>query len=368
GVVRVDEQGHVWVFTGACSQGQGHETTLAQIAAEQLDVDVDQVTVVPGDTAGIARGWGTLASRSAVVAGTAIAQASRDMAEQLKQLAAEVLEAAPADLELHRGTVRVVGTPTRSVTFAQLAAHARAARGGAPPSVPIGGREQAPEPPVPHQGVERPTHPGASEPQGPQRSTVASPGELAGDPSLVADGGAHAPEHLTTSLEATRYFEPPTVTYANAVHAALVEVDIATGAVRLLKYVVVHDCGRVINPLVVDGQIHGGVAQGIGNALYEELHYDANGQLVTASLMDYLLPTIGEMPPFALGHRESPSPRNPLGIKGLGEGGCISPPAAVSNAVEDALRPLGVEVRELPLTPERVLALIEAAQTQGDQG
>jgi carbon-monoxide dehydrogenase large subunit len=324
GAVRVDETGHVWVFTGACSQGQGHETTFAQIAAEQLDVDLDQVTVVPGDTAGIARGWGTLASRSAVVAGTAIAQASQDVAVQLKQLAAELLEAAPADLELHRGTVRVIGTPSRSVTFAQLAAHAR-------------GRRQV-------------------------DGSIAAVGEP------TANGDAHAPEHAATSLEATRYFEPPTVTYANAVHAALVEVDIATGAVRLLKYVVVHDCGRVINPLIVDGQIAGGVAQGIGNALLEELRYDANGQLLTASLLDYLLPTSEQMPLLTLGHHESPSPRNPLGLKGLGEGGCISPPAAISNAVEDALRPLGVVVDSLPLTPERVLGLIEAARTRADQG
>jgi len=177
--------------------------------------------------------------------------------------------------------------------------------------------------------------------------------------------GAHAPEHLATSLEATRYFEPPTVTYANAVHAALVEVDVETGMVRLLKYVVVHDCGRAINPLVIDGQICGGVAQGIGDALMEEIVYDENGQLLNASLLDYLVPTAGEIPPFGLGHHESPSPRNPLGVKGLGEGGAISPPAAIANAVEDALRPLGVEVREMPLSPQRVLGLIEAAGAAG---
>jgi carbon-monoxide dehydrogenase large subunit len=159
-----------------------------------------------------------------------------------------------------------------------------------------------------------------------------------------------------------RYFEPPTVTYANAVHAAVVEVDVATGEVRLLQYVVVHDCGRVINPMVIDGQIHGGVAQGIGGALQEELVYDEHGQLLTASLLDYLLPTAEQVPPFALGHHESPSPRNPLGLKGLGEGGAISPPAAIANAVEDALRPFAVEVRATPLTPERVLALIQGAE------
>jgi carbon-monoxide dehydrogenase large subunit len=163
-------------------------------------------------------------------------------------------------------------------------------------------------------------------------------------------------------LEATRYFEPPTVTYANAVHAAVVDVDTETGEVRLGTYVVVHDCGRVINPLIVEGQIVGGVAQGIGGALLEELRYDENGQLLTASLMDYLLPTSEEMPTFALGHVESPSPRNPLGLKGLGEGGAISPPAAIANAVEDALRPFGVAVTATPLTPERVRALIDAGR------
>jgi carbon-monoxide dehydrogenase large subunit len=173
-------------------------------------------------------------------------------------------------------------------------------------------------------------------------------------------GGAHAPEHAA-ALEATQYFEPPTVTYANAVHATVVEVDVATGEVRVLQYVVVHDCGRVINPMVIDGQIHGGVAQGIGGALQEELVYDENGQLLTASLMDYLLPTADQVPPFALSHHESPSPRNPLGLKGLGEGGAISPPAAIANAVEDALRPFGVEVRATPLSPERILALIQRA-------
>ncbi|HLI27253.1 MAG TPA: molybdopterin cofactor-binding domain-containing protein, partial [Chloroflexota bacterium] len=274
-------------------------------AAAELHVPLEQVTVVPGDTAGIARGVGTAASRSAVVAGTAIAQASQDLAVQLKQLAAEALEAAPEDLELFAGTVRVVGSPEHAIRFGELVARA--------------------------------TGTGAAK-------------------------GSHTPEHARGGLEATRYFEPPTVTYANAVHAALVEVDIATGAVQLLKYVVVHDCGRVINPLVVDGQIHGGVAQGIGGALLEQLVYDEHGQLVTASLMDYLLPTAPELPPLALGHQESPSPRNPLGIKGLGEGGTISPPAAIANAVEDALRPLGVAVREVPLTPERVWALIEAAR------
>jgi carbon-monoxide dehydrogenase large subunit len=311
--VKVDTDGHVWVYTGAASQGQGHETTFAQVAAQRLGAEMEQVTVIPGDTRGIERGVGTAASRSAVVAGTAIALASEDMAAQLKGLAADTLEAAPADLELYRGTARVVGTPDRAVTFAQLATLAAGKDGG--------------------------TAPGAA-----------------------SSSSLHTPEHATAGLEATHYYEPPTVTYANAVHAALVEVDVETGQVAVLKYVVVHDCGRVINPMVVEGQIHGGVAQGIGGALLEELVYDESGQLLTASLMDYLVPTAPEIPPFALGHQESPSPRNPLGVKGLGEGGTISPPAAIGNAVEDALRPLGVEVTETPLPPERVLALIDAAR------
>jgi CO/xanthine dehydrogenase Mo-binding subunit len=344
GRVAIDADGHVWVYTGACSQGQGHETTFAQVAAAQLNVALDQVTVVAGDTAGIGRGWGTMASRSAVVAGTAITHAAQDVAARLRELAAEVLEASPADLELHEGTVRVVGTPSRAATFAQLVARAKQPNPPAPFPTREGGAD----------GLERSPHPS---------STEEAPAPAAPAPPFPGrEGGPGGLGSLPPLLEATRYFEPPTVTYANAVHAAVVEVDAETGAVRVLRYVVVHDCGRVINPVIVEGQVLGGVAQGIGAALQEELPYDAAGQLLSASLMDYLLPTCEEMPPFALGHVESPSPRNPLGLKGLGEGGAISPPAALANAVEDALRPFGVEVPATPLSPERVLALIDAAR------
>src|SRR5579884_1215605 len=301
-VVGLDADGHVWVHTGACSQGQGHETAFAQVCAEQLGVPVDQVTVVPGDTAGIERGQGTRSSRSTVVAGSAVAVASRELGERLRELAADLLEASPADLELAGGAVRVRGVPDRSVPFARL----------------------VPTPPASH----------------PAR-----------------DGGVEG-----LGLQVTHYYEPPTFTYANAVHAAVVEVDVETGAVRLPRHVVVHDCGRVVNPVLADGQICGGVAQGIGNELMEEIVYDENGQLLNASLLDYLLPTACDVPPIGLGHFESPTPRNPLGLKGLGEGGAIGPPAAIANAVEDALRPLGVEVTETPLSPERVLALIERAR------
>ncbi|HLH21712.1 MAG TPA: xanthine dehydrogenase family protein molybdopterin-binding subunit [Chloroflexota bacterium] len=326
--VGVDAAGHVWVYSGACSQGQGHETAFAQLCAAQLGLTVDQVTVVPGDTAGVARGRGTNASRSTVAAGMAIVEAAQTVREQLRALAAELLEASPADLELHAGTVRVVGVPERAASFAQLVARVEGPNPPGPPSLPRKGGA-APAPSAPRSRIGR-------------------------------GAGGVGPTALPLRVE--RYYEPPTVTYANAVHAALVEVDAATGAVRLLRYAVVHDCGRVVNPVLVDGQIHGGVAQGIGNALMEELVYDESGQLLSGSLADYLVPTACDVPPMPLGHQESLSPRNPLGLKGLGEGGAISPPAAIANAVEDALRPLDVEITATPLTPERVLALIEAAR------
>jgi aerobic carbon-monoxide dehydrogenase large subunit len=317
GAVGLDEQGHVWVYSGACSQGQGHETTFAQVVAAQLGVGIDQVTVVPGDTGGVARGKGTLASRSTVTAGMAITQASQAVGDRLRTLAAEELEASAGDLELQGGAVRVRGVPERAVTFARLAAVAAS------------------------------------------RGQSLREGEADAEPEDWTN--LHPPDHAPLCLRETRYYTPPTVTYANAVQAAQVEVDVETGEVRLLKYAIVHDCGKVINPIVVDGQIHGGVVQGIGNAMLEELAFDESGQLVSGSLLDYLMPTAGDVPPMVLGHQESLSPRNPLGLKGLGEGGAISPPAAIGNAVADALRPLGVEVDSTPLTPQRVLGFIEAA-------
>ncbi|HZR97706.1 MAG TPA: xanthine dehydrogenase family protein molybdopterin-binding subunit [Chloroflexota bacterium] len=331
--VGLDAAGHAWVYSGACSQGQGHETAFAQLCAAQLGLALDQVTVVPGDTAGVARGRGTNASRSTVAAGMAIVEAAQAVRAQLCALATDLLEASPADLELHAGAVRVVGVPERAATFAQLVA-----RRGPTPPVRDGGEGSRSQPPAP--------------------------------PFPIREGGSGGLGLGLPSLpiRAERYYEPPTVTYAHAVHAAVVEVDAETGAVRLVRYAVVHDCGRVVNPVLVDGQIHGGVAQGIGNALMEELAYDASGQLLSGSLMDYLVPTASDIPPLLLGHQESPSPRNPLGLKGLGEGGAISPPAAIANAVADALRPLGVEVLATPLAPERVLALIEAARARPSAG
>ncbi len=297
--VRLDASGRAVVATGACSQGQGHETSLAQIAADALGIPIEWVTVVGGDTAAIPFGVGTFASRSAVNAGSSVLVAARRVRDKLGEAAALLLEAAPLDVEIADGTAFVRGAPTSRVPLARVI--------------------QASLP-------------------------------------TFARAGTVSPD-----FEASAYHHQPTVTYTSAVHVALVEVDPATGAVRLLRYVVAHDCGTVINPTIVEGQIHGGVAQGVGGALLEEMVYDEAGQLLTGTLMDYLVPTAMELPPIETVHLEYPSPRNPLGIKGVGEGGAISPPAAIANAVEDALSPFGVTVTRTPLGPAVVEGLRWAA-------
>jgi carbon-monoxide dehydrogenase large subunit len=295
-VVRLDASGQVVVATGACSQGQGHETAFAQIAADALGVDPGDVTVIGGDTREIASGIGTFASRSLVLAGNAVASAAGEVRRRLCRAAAAILEAAEGDLEVEGGGVHVRGMPTRAVPFGRLVQAAL------------------------------PTFAGPAAVEGP--------------------------------FEATVYQGAPTVTYASAVHVAVVEVDVETGAVRLLRYVVAHDCGRVVNPMIVEGQIHGGVAQGIGGGFLEEIRYDAAGQLLSGSLMDYAVPRADELPWIETVHLECPSPRNPLGVKGVGEGGAISPPAALANAVEDALAPFGVQITEGPVTAARIAALL----------
>jgi carbon-monoxide dehydrogenase large subunit len=289
----------VVVATGAASQGQGHETTFAQIAADALGVPLEWVSVIGGDTDAVPFGVGTYASRSAVTAGSSIVAAAGQVRERLVAAAARVLEAAPEDIVLEDGHVAVRGVPDSAI--------------------PLGGLIQACLP------------------------TFAGP-------------GAAAPDFAASAYESV-----PTVTYTNAVHVAQVEVDPQTGIVKLLDYVVAHDCGRLINPLIVDGQIHGGVAQGIGGALLEELVFDDQAQLLTGSFVDYLVPTSMEVPRITTVHLESPSPRNPLGVKGVGEGGAIAPPAAVANAIEDALAPLlnGQRIRQTPVSPSRILELLE---------
>jgi carbon-monoxide dehydrogenase large subunit len=297
--VRLDASGHAVVATGACCQGQGHETSFAQIAADALGIPLDWVTIVGGDTAAIPFGVGTFASRSAVNAGSSIHEASGRVKDKLVTAAAALLEAAPADIEVADGMVTVRGAPASATPLASVI---RAA--------------------IP---------------------TFARPGVASPD------------------FEATVYHHQPTVTYTSATHVAVVDVDPGTGAVKLLRYLVAHDCGTIINPVIVEGQIHGGVAQGVGGGLLEEMVYDEQAQLLTGTFMDYLVPTAMELPDIETVHLEYPSPRNPLGMKGIGEGGAISPPAAIANAVEDALAPFGVRVTRTPLGPSVVLGLLEKA-------
>jgi carbon-monoxide dehydrogenase large subunit len=301
--VRLDASGHAVVATGACSQGQGHETSFAQIAADALGIPLEAVTIVGGDTAAIPFGVGTFASRSAVNAGSSIHEAAGRVKDKLVAAAAALLEAAPADIEVAEGMVTVRGAPASAIPVSKVIQAA-----------------------IP---------------------TFARPGLASPD------------------FEATVYHHQPTVTYTSATHVAVVEVDPGTGAVKLLRYLVAHDCGTIINPVIVEGQIHGGVAQGVGGGLLEEMVYDEQGQLLTGTFMDYLVPTAMELPAIETVHLEYPSPRNPLGMKGIGEGGAISPPAAIANAVEDALAPFGVRVTRTPLGPSVVLGLLDQAAARG---
>jgi carbon-monoxide dehydrogenase large subunit len=296
--VRLDTSGQLIIATGATGHGQGHETVFAQIAADLWRLRPEDVTLVEGDTSSIPFGCGTFGSRSTVNVGSAVYEASARLKEKVLRMAAHLLEANPDDLELDGGEVFVQGMRQRAVSFKELA---RAA---------------------------------------------------------VPGWAANMPEGLEPGLEATFYFVPPTVTWANAAHVAVIEVDIETGTIKLLDYIVSHDAGKLINPLLVEGQIHGGVAQGIGAAIYEEIAFDESGQMLSGSFMNYLLPGSMEVPKIKTVHLESPSPLNPLGVKGLGEGGAIAPPAAIANALADALRPFGPQVTEIPLTPNRVLEII----------
>jgi carbon-monoxide dehydrogenase large subunit len=301
--VRVDLSGRVTVATGAASQGQGHETAFAQVAADVLGVPLEWVTVIGGDTRAVPYGIGTFASRCAITAGSSIAIAAGELRERLLRAAAGLMEVHPSDLDIQDGQVFVRGMPGSSIPLDQLI------------------RSHLP--------------------------TFATPGLAPPD------------------FQASAYYEVPTVTFASGVHVAQVEVDTGTGVARILRYVVAHDCGRVINPPIVEGQIRGGVAQGVGGALLEELVYDGAGQMLTGSLMDYLVPTAVEVPRIETVHLEFPSERNPLGVKGVGEGGAISPPAAIANAIEDALAPFGVRITETPVSPSRIVTFLLKGRGEG---
>jgi aerobic carbon-monoxide dehydrogenase large subunit len=296
--VQVQSNGRVSLVTGIGTQGQGHFTSFAQIVADQLGVDVTEVDVVTGDTDQFYWGAGTFASRGAVVAGNAISAASQVVRKKALKLASEVFECSEDDLVIADGKVSIAGIPGKFVSLSELAQRANPMRGAVKPG----------------------TEPG---------------------------------------LESTQYFGPPSGTTANGVHAMVVEVDPETFDLQILRYVVVHDCGTVINPMILAGQIHGGVAQGIGNAFYEKLAFDEQGQLLNASLADYLLPTALEIPRMELGHTATASPLNPLGIKGAGEAGAIPVGALFAQGIENALELArkGIELLEIPLSPSRLYEL-----------
>ncbi len=302
-VVRVEVDGSLTVLTGSASHGQSHQTIFAQICADALGVDYRSVRVVTGDTDAVPYGIGTFASRSAVVAGNAVQEAATQVRQKLLRVAAELLEANSADLEIRDGVIYVRGSRDKSLTLAEV-----------------------------------------------------------GTAAYGATPGASMAARIDPLLESTAYFRPESPTYASGVHVATVQVKPATGDVRIIRYIIVHDCGRVINPRLVEGQIVGGLAQGIGNALYEELHYTADGQPLAISFMDYILPTATEVPEPVITHLETPSPRNPLGVKGAGEAGTIPVPAAITNAVEDALRPFGVRLTHSPLSPNLLHSLLQGSR------
>jgi carbon-monoxide dehydrogenase large subunit len=298
GGVRVSPTGRITISTGAAPMGQGLATALAQICADMLGVRAQDVTVIAGDTAAAPLGLGGFASRQTVTAGSSVHVAAKAVAAKARKLASHVLEAAEDDLELADGEVRVVGAPQLSVKLGELARILKGAPGyGFPPGI---------------------------------------------DPGL----------------EATATFRVDKLAYANACHVAEVEVDVETGAVSLLRYAAIQDSGRRVNPMIIEGQIHGGIAHGIGNAVFEWMGYDASGQPVTTTFADYLLPAAVEMPRFETLYKETPSPHNPLGVKGVGELGTIPAAAAIISAIEDALSPFGVRIAQMPITPHELVALI----------
>src|SRR5438445_172375 len=297
--VRVEPTGEVRGFVSAASQGQGHATTFAQVLADELGVPIEAVTIVEGDTERCPYGSGSFASRSMVVSGGALVLAARRVREKITAIAAHMLEAAGPDLTIEAGTIAVRGAPGRAVTIAEVA-------------------------------------------------------DLAHRPS-----GGTLPPGVDPGLEATQYYDPPPATFSNGTHVAVVDDDPETGQVANVRRAVGGDCGRSVNPMIVDGQTHGAVAQGIGNALFEDFAYDDGGQPLTTSFLDYVIPGTMEVPPIDIVHMETPPATSVTGFKGMAEGGTIGSTAAVANAVADALAPLGIEVRELPLTPDRVHRLIK---------
>jgi aerobic carbon-monoxide dehydrogenase large subunit len=322
GHVRVETDGTVVVSTGLTTQGQGHQTMLAQIVADELGVPMDRVRVTTGDTRRFKYAVGTFASRTAVMSGSAVALTARAVREKALRIAADALEASPDDLELVDGQVRVVGSPGAAIDLGAVAVLSNPLR--------YAFDEAA------------------------ARATQFAPRT---DPTAPPIAEGESP-----GLECSNFYSPTQSTFANGMHAVVVETDRDTADIRILRYCVVHDCGTIINPLIVEGQVHGGVAQGVGGALYERMAYDENGQLLNASYMDFLIPYASEVPTIEIDHLETPSPLNPLGVKGAGEAGVIPGSAVIASAIEDAE---GIVISAMPISPSELYALRkQAAQPQ----
>jgi carbon-monoxide dehydrogenase large subunit len=301
--VTVLPTGNIQVVTGSAPHGQGHETVWSMIVADRFGVDPDRVEVLHSDTAVAPIGMDTYGSRSVAVGGTAVHMAAEKVVEKARSIVAHQLEAAEEDLELVDGEFRVRGTPSKSMSLDTVAFEAFSAH--------------------------------------------------------------NLPDGMEPNLTAHVSFDPPNFTFPFGTHVAVVEVEEETGRVRLLDYAAVDDCGNQMNPLLVDGQVHGGIVQGIAQALWEEAVYDEDGNLQTATLADYMVPSAAEVPSFKLGRTVTPSPTNPLGAKGIGEAGTIAATPAVVNAIVDALSPLGITDIEMPATPQRVWDAIQSRQSSG---
>jgi carbon-monoxide dehydrogenase large subunit len=299
-IVRFHPSGKVNVFIGAKPHGQGEETTFAQVISSELGVDVNDVKVVHGDTDRTPMGWGTYGSRTTAVTGAALTVAARKIKEKATALAAHLLEASVADMDYADGKFFVKGAPAKAKTIQDIA--------------------------------------------------------------LMANVAWNMPAGMEAGLEASSFYDPPNFVYPFGAHIAVVDIDPATGAVALKRYVCVDDCGPQINPMIVEGQVHGGVVQGVGQALWEEAVYADNGQLLTGTMMDYALPRADVLPDIEVLSTVTPSPHHPLGVKGIGEAGTIASTCAVYNAVIDALRPAGVEEIRMPMTPERVWRAMQGAR------
>jgi carbon-monoxide dehydrogenase large subunit len=301
--VRVHPTGTATLYTGSSPHGQGHETGFAQIVADRIGISPDQVDVIHGDTGTGPMGMGTYGSRSLSVGGVSASQAADKVAEKARRIVAHQLEAAPEDIELADGKFQVKGSPDKAMTLAE-----------------VSGAAYIPE---------------------------------------------NLPDGMEPGLEEQNFYDPENFVWPFGAHACVVDIDAETGKVEVVRYVAVDDCGPAINPMMIEGQVHGGIAHSIGQALYEQVVYDEDGQLVTGNFVTYALPTANEIPEFETDRTETPSPSNPLGVKGVGEAGTIAATPAIVNAAIDALRPIGVSFMDMPLTPMRIWQYMEAARANG---